>query len=210
MKKVCRDAAYATLIVVLAFMSVVYAGCKKEEPTSPDDGCSSVVCQNGGTCFRGKCTCPIGYEGDLCERKSSDKYIGKWEWEETVTSSSVQSAIGTKRSYNITITQTNNLPYVLNVSDFRGNVNFDDVLWRLGWQYIAGDDGVETETFASPTQFIFSKMQVLKGSRISIERGSGSLNELGTFMSGTYEISEPDSTGKVYKETCEFKAAIMP
>ncbi len=33
------------------------------------DKCKDINCQNGGTCDKGKCTCPTGYSGDNCEIK---------------------------------------------------------------------------------------------------------------------------------------------
>lgn len=209
MVSVRREVLYTTIVVLIAFFSVGYASCTKTDVATTVDKCSTVVCQNGGSCFQGICSCPIGYEGDLCETVSSSRFVGTWDWEEIVEISTDASLIGTKRTYRINITQTDKLAYVLNVNDFRGNNNFDDMTWRLGWKYDVDDDGVAIQTFAAPTQFLFVRKQVLKGSRITIEEGAGSVNSIGTTMSGVYVITEPDSTGKVYKETCTFTASIV-
>jgi hypothetical protein len=41
--------------------------------------CAGVVCQNGGVCQNGDCSCPAGYEGNFCEISSRDKFIGNYE-----------------------------------------------------------------------------------------------------------------------------------
>lgn len=54
------------LLVSLGLL--VYSSCKKSgDNGTPANPCSSVVCQNGGTCSNGKCSCPTGYTGDHCE-----------------------------------------------------------------------------------------------------------------------------------------------
>jgi len=39
------------------------------------DPCKDTVCNNGGTCLEGNCTCPSGYEGDSCQTKWSTKFV---------------------------------------------------------------------------------------------------------------------------------------
>lgn len=211
MNKVRKEVVYTSVLVLLAFFTIGYTGCKKTESTpAVDDGCASVVCQNGGTCFKGDCSCPVGYEGTFCEKKSSSKYVGKWQVEEKVVTSSDNDKVGTVRSYTINIAQTSSIAYELTVSNFRGNTNYNNVAWRLGWQYVTDDNGVETQALALPTQFLFTRKQVLTGSRITIESGSGTVNNTGTFMNGTFKTTEPDSTGKEYRETCDFSAVYVP
>jgi EGF-like domain len=41
--------------------------------------CSEVVCSNNGTCREGACACPSGFEGNFCQNKSADKFLGYWE-----------------------------------------------------------------------------------------------------------------------------------
>ena len=63
-------------IVLTAFLTlgvfgvVLYTSCTK-------DPCKNVVCQNGGTCSGGNCTCVPGYEGTSCETLSQTKFTSK-------------------------------------------------------------------------------------------------------------------------------------
>jgi len=41
--------------------------------------CKDIVCQNNGTCREGACACPSGFEGNFCQSKASDKFIGYWQ-----------------------------------------------------------------------------------------------------------------------------------
>lgn len=211
MSKVRKEMVYTALAVLLVFFAVGYTSCKKTETTpTVDDGCANVVCQNGGTCFKGDCSCPVGYEGTYCQTKSASKYIGKWQVEEKVVVSSDNAKVGTTRNYTMEIVQTSSIVYELSINNFRGNAAYNNVGWRLGWQYITDDDGNELQTIALPTQFLFTRKQVLSGSRITIESGNGTVNNTGTFISGSFKTTEPDSTGKAYRETCEFSAVFIP
>jgi hypothetical protein len=64
-----KQIALSAFLTISAFGAVVYTSCNKDE-------CKDVVCQNGGTCSEGKCTCPTGYDGTNCETKSRDKFVG--------------------------------------------------------------------------------------------------------------------------------------
>lgn len=55
-----KQIALSAFLTISAFGAVVYTSCNKDE-------CKDVVCQNGGTCSEGKCTCPTGIGGDKCE-----------------------------------------------------------------------------------------------------------------------------------------------
>jgi len=52
------------LLTVIAlftiFTATVYSSCIK-------DKCKDVSCQNGGSCSKGVCLCPLGYTGNRCE-----------------------------------------------------------------------------------------------------------------------------------------------
>jgi hypothetical protein len=51
--------------------------------TSCKDECKDVNCANGGTCDAGVCTCPTGYEGELCETESRAKIVASYSVNET-------------------------------------------------------------------------------------------------------------------------------
>lgn len=68
----------ATVLTVGAFSTTLFTACNP-------DACKDVVCQNGGTCTDGECTCPVGYEGTNCQTLSRDKFIGVFTGSETCT-----------------------------------------------------------------------------------------------------------------------------
>ncbi len=55
--------AFTTSLAFASFGAIVFTSCNKQN-------CSMVTCQNGGTCSDGKCSCPAGYSGILCEVKA--------------------------------------------------------------------------------------------------------------------------------------------
>jgi hypothetical protein len=55
-----KQIALSAFITISAFGAVLYTSCNKDE-------CKDVVCQNGGTCSGGTCTCPTGVGGTNCE-----------------------------------------------------------------------------------------------------------------------------------------------
>jgi EGF-like domain len=64
---------YLSIITTLLF--AILAGIVSCN-TNP---CSDVLCLNNGTCREGACACPSGFEGNFCQNKSGDKFIGYWE-----------------------------------------------------------------------------------------------------------------------------------
>ena len=71
MKKSFRNIALSALITIGGFSAITYTSCTKDE-------CKDVVCQNGGTCVSGNCSCPTGYEGSNCQSLSTAKFIKTW------------------------------------------------------------------------------------------------------------------------------------
>jgi hypothetical protein len=51
---------FFTALITAVIPAIVYTSCKK-------DACKGVVCNNGGTCNGGKCSCPTGFSGNNCE-----------------------------------------------------------------------------------------------------------------------------------------------
>lgn len=68
----------ASFLTVGIFSSAVFTSCNQ-------DKCKDVVCQHGGTCTDGSCTCPSGYEGANCQTLSRDKFIGVYVGTEVCT-----------------------------------------------------------------------------------------------------------------------------
>jgi hypothetical protein len=55
-----RFSLLTALFVLFTFSIVTYTSCK-------EDKCKNIVCANGGSCAEGKCVCPTGYTGTVCE-----------------------------------------------------------------------------------------------------------------------------------------------
>ncbi len=66
--KPIRSILLTILATFLVLSSVVYTACHK-------DKCKNVECLHDGNCDAGLCVCPVGYEGDRCEKLSRDKFI---------------------------------------------------------------------------------------------------------------------------------------
>jgi hypothetical protein len=80
------------LAAVVAMSSVVYFNSCTPDP------CKDVVCNNGGTCVEGICSCLTGYEGTNCDTKTRDMFLGSYNTSnETCTS-------GGPSSFGITVT----------------------------------------------------------------------------------------------------------
>src|SRR5688500_12054877 len=58
-------AAFAAITTITTVSS-----CSKEK-----DACEGIVCNNGGTCNDGSCTCTAGYEGNRCDSVSRTKFL---------------------------------------------------------------------------------------------------------------------------------------
>lgn len=68
MKKI--SIVLSTVLITLGLFSVfTLESCKKKVT------CSSIVCQNGGTCTAGKCSCPPGWMGDRCQEFDASLYM---------------------------------------------------------------------------------------------------------------------------------------
>lgn len=55
-----KQIALSAALTFGALSAVMYTSCN-------NDPCKDVVCQNGGTCADGNCTCPTGVGGTNCE-----------------------------------------------------------------------------------------------------------------------------------------------
>jgi len=63
MKKI-KAFVLAVLIAIGFCSSVIYTSCNKST-------CIGIVCQNGGLCLSGSCSCPSGYAGTYCDKATS-------------------------------------------------------------------------------------------------------------------------------------------
>ena len=152
MKKSFRNIALSALITIGGFTAITYTSCTKDE-------CKDVVCNNGGTCVSGNCSCPTGYEGSNCSTFSRDKILGVYTGSETCT-------IGTD-NYTITLSS-----------------NSDNVKLTLTNLYNQNFTAICTMTGA--TTFNFSGTQGTGGTTTTFT-GTGSVS--GSQLTVTYTIS---------------------
>jgi len=66
--KPIRNILLAGVLTLVVCVAVVYTACNK-------DHCTNVVCQNGGACDGGNCTCLPGFEDARCATLSRTKFI---------------------------------------------------------------------------------------------------------------------------------------
>lgn len=66
-----KNLVFSALLSLGAFGAVTFTACTQDE-------CKDVVCNNGGTCISGTCSCPTGFEGNNCETRTRDKFVGTW------------------------------------------------------------------------------------------------------------------------------------
>jgi hypothetical protein len=74
-----KNIAFSALLTLGALATITYTACNKDE-------CKDVVCQNGGTCVSGSCSCPTGYEGTNCQNKTRDRFVGTWSGQDVCNS----------------------------------------------------------------------------------------------------------------------------
>lgn len=188
MRSTGKSFVVTLLITLSAFLSVAYTACNKTEVTPSEDLCKSITCQNGGTCFKGKCSCPGGFEGTYCETRAINKFTGTWKLTEKITGSTIAANIGTEKTYSVTIStaQGSNVDFFIN--NFMGNDGYDNVPCRMG-------TNAKMET-ASYNYFGFLQSTVASSIYV-ITSGEGAVNNFGTFINGNYIRSYPDTLGAV-------------
>jgi hypothetical protein len=165
-------------ITLFSFLSVGYMACSKEQPVTSNDPCSKMVCKNGGVCFKGGCTCPAGYEGDSCQIIWITPYLGNWDIREVVVASNIKANEGAERKYTWTIKKHTN-PDIFLIDNIKGNSEFKDLSAKLG-----GPAGRQSTAFA-----INLKSYPSDSLKTQITGGKGSINSIGTLISGTYFIA---------------------
>lgn len=60
------------LLYLSGFLLVLLASC------APNDPCEDLPCGNEGTCREGTCDCALGFEGENCNSREIDKFLGTY------------------------------------------------------------------------------------------------------------------------------------
>jgi hypothetical protein len=199
MRKQIAIVVFSTLSV---FASVLYVSCNKVENIDGPTPCANVVCYNGGTCADGVCKCIPGFEGEKCQISIRDRYMGDWGISETITGSSIPSNINKTRTYTLTIKTSDVSKLALSFNNLSNNNMYKDVLVYAGRRYI-DTDSVKEYVVDVSSNFCFAALNTIPNTSVIINGGHGSINNLGTYITGTYCIQYPDS-GKVIRDTVSF------
>ncbi len=198
-----------TAITVLSIFSFsLYSSCKKTDPVSSAiDKCANVTCQNNGTCIDGVCSCPLGYEGDACEKQTNVSYLGEWEVTQVIASSNDQSTIGNTKTYTIEITEKT--PTKLSIDNFLGEDYIKDVRivihQKIGAEVIDSVT-VESNVLAGANNFVFERNQPLSGSVKQIVKGEGELSANAIVITGYFYLVSAHQTLGVLNERIDFTA----
>lgn len=195
-----KNVLTTAIAVLLAFASVLYTSCKKDETTQPtNDKCSSVVCQNGGSCIDGACYCTAGYEGDKCEKASVSRYIGSWDVTETINGSSKAVNRG-KVNYYVMKISKGSYPLDILIDNFMG-MQYNNIKGTIGRKYGSG-----TLISDVVTNYVLNPSQTISGTYITILQGAGSINDVGTEMNCVYYLRYLDA-GVIVNDTVSFLAS---
>lgn len=81
-----RNIMIGVVAITSIFTAITYTSCKK-------DACENVLCLNLGACDQGKCTCPVGFEGERCEILSREKFIKRYNGRDTCMGSTKDTTI---------------------------------------------------------------------------------------------------------------------
>lgn len=210
MLKQSKSITVTLSLVLFIFSIVVYTSCKKD-PYTYIDTCAGIVCQNNGTCVSGKCSCTAGYTGENCEKKANAAYLGKWNVTQQIIASNNQSSIGTTKNYEITISEDATGVTMVSFAGFMGEPSYTASV-RIGMTigYVDVDSNTKTEVDvpATASNFVFKRYQPLGASTIQLVKGQGTINALGTQMSGEFYLIYPDST-KAIEDRVSFSASYI-
>ncbi len=95
--------AAATFLTV---SSVLYFNSCKTDP------CKNVVCNNGGVCADGNCSCASGYEDATCSTAWVTKYVANWKGTDVCTSGTY--------NWNGAISKSSTNPVVFYITNMGG------------------------------------------------------------------------------------------
>lgn len=70
--KSIRNIAFSALLTIGAFTAVTFTACNPDE-------CKDVVCNNGGTCVTGTCSCATYYTGTNCSDQVRTGYYNTYK-----------------------------------------------------------------------------------------------------------------------------------
>jgi hypothetical protein len=178
----------AAIGTLFCFFSVAYISCSK--PGSAPK-CNGVTCENGGSCYKGNCVCPVGYEGGNCGTASVAKYIGAWDVHTRITASDSLKYVGIDSNYIVFFKNTAT-PTTFFIDNFLGNPKYNNIISVLD----------------STNSFRF-KMDTLRNQNMWFDRtvltyGNGSISADGKTVSGQMMIKHLNGTLNWQNDTLSF------
>jgi hypothetical protein len=203
MKRMFKAGSVA-FVTMLCFLLVGYTACKKKpQDTDATGPCTSVVCQNNGTCLNGTCQCIPGFEGEYCQTASNFRYVGKWNVTEKIIGSSNTGNINKTKGYTLTIAKGE---YNLDLLFNNLSNTYNAVKAVFGRKY----NGTQIE-YDVYTRYIMNLNQAVSGSANNsiIIQGGGSVNDGGTDLRGTYYVSYKDGAA-IIVDTIDLAGVYIP
>jgi hypothetical protein len=197
-----KNIAISGFVTLLSFSFMLYASCKKQADNTTTGICANVVCYNDGRCVEGKCNCVPGFEGAQCETDSRARYLGSWEVTETIKGSSKASNLNQTKNYTLTIQKSNVSKIALRFGNLSGVGVYNNIIAYVGRKY---DVPAHDYYIDITTNFCFAIEQAISGTSTVINGGNGYINNLSTYISGTYYLQYPDN-GKTVLDTVSFSA----
>ena len=92
--------------------------------------CDGILCQNGGSCLKGQCQCPAGYEDSSCSTISATKYLGRWNVHQTIAGSDTAWASGLISSYTLDFVKTST-PTTFFINNFLNDNEYNKVVCSI-------------------------------------------------------------------------------
>ena len=114
-------------LALICFLSIGYFSCEK---TGNPAYCDGILCQNGGSCLKGQCMCPAGFEDSACSKAIVTKYLGYWNVKQTVIGSDSSKDIGKDSFYTMQIKPTAT-PRTFFLYNFLGDFQYNQIVCTI-------------------------------------------------------------------------------
>ena len=168
--------AFAAAAIMMVSSVVYFNSCKK-------DPCKDVVCNNGGTCVDGTCSCTTGYEGADCSTEMRTKFL--------LSTAGFTDAGTSDSSYNNTTGHSySGLTYNMTITKGTG-IN-DLIISGIGGYGCTGGSTNITATMTSSTAFTIASQvacnYTFSGSGTVTSAGKVQITYTATYAYGGHDV----------------------